>query len=106
MNKKPTPETDDVTMQLGDRLARAYTFHGTEPFKYSIKELVPAEFARKLERERDEARNQTKQWFEEWHLTDKAFRDTKAERDEWAAMCGRYKQERDQAQETLKTSKP
>ena len=51
-----TPETDAVAMQPVDRLARAYTFHGTEPFKYSTNELVPAEFARNLERERDEAR--------------------------------------------------
>jgi len=41
-------------------------------------------FARvvELESERDEARRQCLQWLEEWHLTDKARRDTKAERDE------------------------
>ena len=53
-----TPETDAVTMQPVDRLARAYTFYGTEPFKYSTKELVPAEFARELERERDKLKEQ------------------------------------------------
>jgi hypothetical protein len=52
-NKSSTPETDAVTMQPVDGLARAYTFHGTKPFNYSNKELVPAEFARELERERD-----------------------------------------------------
>jgi len=39
-------------------------------------------FCRKMERERDEARRQCSQWFQEWHLTDKVRRDTKAERDE------------------------
>ena len=57
MSRRPTPETDAAAMQPVDRLARAYTFHGTEPFKYSTNELVPAEFARNLERERDEARD-------------------------------------------------
>ena len=57
-NERPTPETDAVAMQPVDRLARAYTFHGTEPFKYSTNELVPAEFARVLERELAEAREE------------------------------------------------
>jgi uncharacterized coiled-coil DUF342 family protein len=55
---RPTPETD-FAMSVG--------------LENADRECVPADFARKLERERNE----------------------------WAAMCGRYKQERDEAREKL-----
>jgi hypothetical protein len=63
------------------------------------KHWVPADTAKRLERERDEARNQCKAL---WAMVDtekkKAYNALR-ERDEWAAMCGRYKQERDEARE-------
>jgi DNA-binding protein H-NS len=48
------------------------------------------ELARKLEQERDEAREAFKIAYNERVKVE-------LERDEWAAMCGRYKQERDEA---------
>jgi hypothetical protein len=57
MSKRPTPETDANEAWPASNL------------KLGNDGVVPSEFARKLERERDE----------------------------WAAMCGRYKQERDEA---------
>ena len=80
-----TPETDAMVEESFHRIN-----FPTAP--------VPAEFARKLERERDEA------------LMDRANGDIATmtinhyerilqERDEWAAMCGRYKQERDEIKE-------
>ena len=57
MSKRPTPETDANEAWPASKL------------KLGDDGVVPSEFARKLERERDE----------------------------WAAMCGRYKQERDEA---------
>ncbi len=60
MSYRPTPETDAFSIQLK-------TICGQ-------KKWVPVDFARQLERSRDE----------------------------WAAMCGRYKQERDEAREVFR----
>jgi hypothetical protein len=126
-----TPETDKA-----ERMAWAGEY------------MVPTEVARRLERERDEARNQRdilrldaqkeaehhdhmvgelekvykerdearaelaewtdsaknvrKEYDDEHHcscvpILRKLLKDAERERDEWAAMCGRYKQERDEA---------
>ena len=68
--------------QLADRLT-ALELHST------------SELAR-LERERDEAREKT----ERYRIEANAIM---MQRDEWAAMCGRYKQERDESQEKYAT---
>jgi hypothetical protein len=65
MSDRPTPETDANVEDIGMGC-----------------QMVSADFARKLERERDEARRQCLQWLEEWHLTDRARCDMKSERDE------------------------
>jgi len=95
VNTNNTPETDKA-----ERMA------------YSGEYMVPTEVARKLERERDEARaelaewkdsalNARKEYDDEHHcscvaILRKLLKDAERERDEWAAMCGRYKQERDE----------
>lgn len=89
MSDRPTPETD----------ARTYV----SSFGAST---VPAEFARLLERERDEARQELEEYrsIAENIGAKKAVSEKEKairERDEWAAMCGRYKQERDEAREDL-----
>jgi hypothetical protein len=69
--------------------------------------------ARQMERERDEARAELAEWtdsaknvrkeYDDEHhcscvpILRKLLKDAERERDEWAAMCGRYKQERDEA---------
>jgi hypothetical protein len=58
---------------------------------------VPASISRKLERERDEARGDLEFWRGLYKVLEKIIEEAKVERDEWAAMCGRYKQERDEA---------
>ncbi len=71
------------------------------------------ELARKLEQERDGARAELAEWTDsaknvrkeyddEQHcscvaILRKLLKDAELERDEWAAMCGQYKQERDEA---------
>jgi len=79
MNK--TPETDD--------LARG-------------NHVVPTEWAEQLERERNEAKAKydilAVENMLEVHKICK-------ERDEWAAMCGRYKQERDEARDIIRKAK-
>jgi len=83
-----------------------------ERMAYSGEYMVPTEVARKLERERDEARAELADWqdsaknvrkeFEDEHhcscvpILRKLLKDAERKRDEWAAMCGRYKQERDE----------
>jgi hypothetical protein len=78
-------------------------------------------FTRKLERERDEAREALADWEnaaahveadhpDEKHcgcvpVLRKLLTDALKDRDEWAAMCGRYKQERDEAREENKNLK-
>lgn len=64
--------------------------------------VVPTEWAEQLERERDEARSKydilAVENMLEVHKICK-------ERDEWAAMCGRYKQERDEARDIIRKAK-
>jgi uncharacterized coiled-coil DUF342 family protein len=86
---RPTPETDAyITSQ-----------------SYSPTEHQWRCFARKLERERDEARKDAAQLAD--RLSGLELRTTEElakleqSRDEWAAMCGRYKQERDETQKQL-----
>lgn len=55
-----------------------------------------------LKRERDEAREQCRKWLEEWHLTDKLRRDTKAERDEAMEQNAKLRAELDQLMESVK----
>jgi hypothetical protein len=67
--------------------------------------VVFAKFARKLERERDEARERIEKQKLEIvrlngatnHAGGTPLKIALRERDEWAAMCGQYKQERDEA---------
>ena len=118
-NEMDTPETDKA-----ERMA------------YAGEYMVPTEVARRLERERDEAReafkiaynervkvelerdearaeladwkdsalNARKEYDDEHHcscvaILRKLLKDAERNRDEWATMCGRYKQERDEARE-------
>jgi len=68
-----TPETDKA-----ERMA------------FSQEYMVPTEFARRLERERDEAIHGS---CVNYNYTQEARRG----RDEWSKLCGQYKQERDEA---------
>ena len=84
------------------------------------RECVPAEFARKLEGERDEAREKAERYRLEANaimmqrdearseislkqqtltIAEGTLSDLRKERDEWSAMCGRYKRERDIAED-------
>lgn len=93
MSERPTPETD----------AFAIKFKTTCGEKY----WVPVDIARKLERERDEAREHIERQRLEIvrlngatnHAGGTPLKIALRERDEWAEMCGRYKQERDEAME-------
>jgi uncharacterized coiled-coil DUF342 family protein len=59
--------------------------------------VVPTEWAEKLERERDEARAQRDSFQALSQSLAEACVKLKTERDEWAKLCGEYKQERDEA---------
>jgi chromosome segregation ATPase len=87
MIELPTPETDSVA----------------EKNIYGVACSVDVDFARKLERERDEARADAAQLADrlsglELRTTEELAR-LERERNEWSAMCGRYKQERDEVRE-------
>lgn len=56
---------------------------------------VRVDFAKKLEQERDEAREAFAIATDQMVVAQCKLRESNKERDEWAAMCGRYKQERD-----------
>jgi predicted Zn-dependent protease len=95
-------ELSDIRLNLGAD-AEGYTLlhavcaiqnerdEAREAFKIAYNERV------KVERERDEARTER----DILKLVDPAWpvyiQQLERERDEWAAMCGRYKQERDEA---------
>jgi hypothetical protein len=51
----------------------------------------------KVYKERDEARGDLEFWRGLYKVLEKIIEEAKGGRDEWAAMCGRYKQERDEA---------
>jgi len=86
-----------------------------ERMAYSGEDMVPTEVARKLEQERDEARAELAEWtdsaknvrkeYDDEHhcscvaILRKLLTDDERKRDEWAAMCGQYKEERDEARE-------
>jgi chromosome segregation ATPase len=52
-----------------------------------------------LERERDEAQSELSLKQQTFTIAEGTLSDLRKQRDEWAAMCGRYKQERDEARE-------
>lgn len=56
MNERPTPETEAETMQ------DEYDHVDSDLWPFAPSDTVPAEFARKLERERDEAREALREW--------------------------------------------
>ncbi len=113
MSERPTPETD----------AAWHSFTGNTEFAHNVKDL-----SRKLERERDEAREAIRALAE--HGESEIQRITKErdearealasrevviaqhsvitdlilERDKWAKLCGQYKQERDEAMSELKNN--
>lgn len=80
-----TPETDAVA----------------EKNIYGVACKVDVDFARKLERERDEARSELSLKQQTLTIAEGTLSDLRKELNEWAAMCGRYKQERDEAQKEL-----
>jgi F0F1-type ATP synthase membrane subunit b/b' len=82
MKEQPTPETDYMKLS-NDCNALGF--------------WLMTQHARKLERERDEARGDLEFWRGLYKNLEKIIEEAKGERDEWAAMCGRYKQERDEA---------
>lgn len=51
--------------------------------------------------ERDEALQALTGWENKWKAAVEMAARAENERDEWAAMCGRYKQERDEARKDL-----
>jgi hypothetical protein len=78
-----TPETDHIEDQLGS----AAKFSHPIIWKH----------ARQLERERNEAREDLEFRRGLYKVQEECLEKARKERDEWAAMCGRYKQERDEA---------
>jgi hypothetical protein len=83
-----TPETDDQPI-----------IYAVNDYGYQVP-CVDLEFSRRLERERDEARADAAQLADrlsglELRTTEELAR-LERERNEWSAMCGRYKQERDE----------
>jgi hypothetical protein len=93
MNDRHTPETDTNVEDIGmgchmvgadfSRRLERERDEAREAFVIATDQMVQAQCAlRELERERDEARRQCLQWLEEWHLTDRARCDMKSERDE------------------------
>ena len=90
---RPTPETDAAEWNWYDDCTPANEM------------IVPAALAKKLERERDEAQERIERQKLEInrlngatnHAGGTPLKIALRERDEWAAMCGRYKQERDEA---------
>jgi chromosome segregation ATPase len=65
--------------------------------KLRINELC--EVLQKAEQERDEAQYKLENARQSLEVALEDLDEAKRERDEWAAMCGRYKQERDEARE-------
>jgi hypothetical protein len=88
MKETPTPETD----------AACFPMNAKHPY-------VSTDFARKLERERDEARTELEMW-RDGNIMHQIHRDelekAERERDKWAKLCGQYKQERDEAREAAR----
>jgi hypothetical protein len=93
MSDRPTLETDTNVEDIGmgchmvgadfSRRLERERDEAREAFVIATDQMVQAQCAlRELERERDEARRQCLQWLEEWHLTDRARCDMKSERDE------------------------
>ena len=89
MNYRPTPETDKNIEDIGMGC-----------------QMVNVDFARKLERERDEAKRRCIRWLEEWHLTDKVRCDMKSERDEareaWYEMQSSFERSRTEVEKLIR----
>jgi plasmid replication initiation protein len=64
---------------------------------WSNEYMVPTDFARQLERERDEAREALEFRRELYTVQESYLELARRERDDWARLCGQYKQERDEA---------
>ena len=97
MNERPTPETDQVEKYDGFKMKDSVTTCGNESSSVYINVI----HARHLERERDKARSELSLKQQTLTITEGTLSDLRKQRDEWAAMCGRYKQERDEAREEL-----
>jgi hypothetical protein len=111
-------ELSDIRLNLGAD-AEGYTLlhavcaiqnerdEAREAFKITYNERVKVELERdearaELAEWKDSALNARKEYDDEHHcscvpILRKVLKDAERERDEWAAMCGRYKQERDEA---------
>lgn len=89
MSDHPTPETDKNVEDIGMGC-----------------QMVNVDFARKLERERDEAKRRCLRWLEEWHLTDKVRCDIKSERDEareaWYEMQSSFERSRTEVEKLIR----
>lgn len=80
-----TPETDKA-----QRMAYAQEY------------MVPTDFARKLERERDEAMDTAQKSKAYKRVLKETNARLERERDKWAKLCGQYKQERDEARKAAR----
>jgi hypothetical protein len=94
MSDRPTPRTASAMMEL--------------PGRWNSVWVVPAEIACDLESELNDAiseRDKAREAFviatDQMVIAQCKLREANKERDEWAAMCGRYKQERDDTREKL-----
>jgi hypothetical protein len=80
MSERPTPETDAKLLSFD-------TFNGIDPWKGErFIKVVPANFARKLERERDEARDQRDRLAEAVERIEEIFVDGCDTYEDWKAM--------------------
>jgi hypothetical protein len=59
--------------------------------------VVPTEWAEQLEKERNEARHEQSSIQCAFEDSQDKIEELERERDEWAKLCGQYKQERDEA---------
>lgn len=89
MSDRPTPETDKNIEDIGMGC-----------------QMVNVDFARTLERERDEAKRRCLRWLEEWHLTDKVRCDMKSDRDEargaWYEMQSSFERSRTEVEKLIR----
>jgi hypothetical protein len=100
MDMSDTPETD---ASCGYALSSHYgRLEGSYLQMDRSGPFVHAEVARKLERERNEARSELSLKQQTLTIAEGTLSDIRKQRDDWAAMCGRYKQERDMAEKYVK----
>lgn len=94
MNNQPTPETDAFTT----------SFTSIDDPKGN-KRWVPSEFARVLERERDEARERAAKWESSFDAMERAGAEQARRADENREWALRAERERDEAREELNNIK-